>query len=220
MSRQQLSLNLLKSTINYELYKETGKIRKLKCEKSTDYIIKQFVYLRNNIKIIIKILNQLFYNIGYLPCQHTTIIQDRPELNDHNETTEYNIQIQWPNKYNKTHMCVIKGYFHYKLDIIQSDKDRYIEDTNKKIPDNLDICITMQMGILYDTILPDIYEKINQVIFIDKKPKLYQDMICNINRMMLYPKKYKIPKYLQHLIIDLHTHLRVTRVHGSAYLVE
>ena len=201
MSRQQLSLNLLKNTINYELYKETGKIRKLKCEKSTDYIIKQFVYLRNNIKIIIEILNRLFYNIGYLPCRHTTIIQDWPEFNEHHDTTEYNVHIQWPNEYNKTHMCIIKGYFHYELDII----------TNKKIPENLDICITMQMGILYDTIRPDTYEKINQVIFIDNKPKLYQDMVCNINRMMLYPKKYKIPKYLQHLIIDLHEYLNSER---------
>ena len=98
-------------------------------------------------------------------------------------------------------MCIIKGYFHYELDII----------TNKKIPENLDICITMQMGILYDTIRPDTYEKINQVIFIDNKPKLYQDMVCNINRMMLYPKKYKIPKYLQHLIIDLHEYLNSER---------
>lgn len=181
MSNRQLALNILKSTINYELYKEPDKIRKLQCEKSTDYIVKQFVYLRNDIKTIIKTLNQLFDNIGFLPSQHT----------------EYNVNIQWPNTYNKTHICTIKGYFHYESDIINLD-----------LLNNLDICITMQIGILYETDF--ISEKIDRFIYIDKHPKLYQDMVCNINRMLLYPNKYKIPKYLQDLITNIHTYFEIS----------
>lgn len=193
MSNRQLALNILKSTINYELYKEPGKIRKLQCEKSTDYIIKQFVYLRNDMKTIIMVINQLFHNAGYLPSQYNTVTL-RPIQQGN---TEYNVNIQWPNEYNKTHICTIKGYFHYELNTILPDR-----------LNNLDICITIQMGILYDNDF--ISEKIDRFIFIDQKPKLYQDMICNINRMLLYPKKYKIPRYLQDLITNIHTCLVVS----------
>ena len=200
MSNRQLAPNILKSTINYELYKDPGKIRKLKCEKSTDYIVKQFVYLRNDLKIIIRAINQLFDNIGYYPSQHITTEYDilRPMVIQQ-DNTEYNVNIQWPNEYNRTHICTIKGYFHYESDTIS------LEGLN-----NLDICITIQIGILYNGDLPDTTEKIDRFIFIDGKPKLYQDMVCNINRMMLYPKKYKIPQCLQDLITNIHTCLVIS----------
>ena len=195
MSNRQLALNILKSTINYELYKDPGKIRKLKCEKSTDYIVKQFVYLRNDIKTIIRSINQLFDNIGYYPSQHTTVTRGPIQQGN----TEYNVNIQWPNEYNKTHICTIKGYFHYESDTISLDGRN-----------NLDICITIQIGILYNADLPDTTEKIDRFIFIDGKPKLYQDMVCNINCMMLYPKKYKIPQCLRDLITNMHTCLVIS----------
>ena len=64
--------------------------------------------------------------------------------------------------------------------------------------------------ILYNADLPDTTEKIDRFIFIDGKPKLYQDMVCNINRMMLYPKKYKIPQCLRDLITNMHTCLVIS----------
>jgi len=199
MSNRQLALNTLKSTINYELYKEPGKIRELRCEKSTNYMIKKFVHLRNDIKTVMNAINKIFYNSGYSPhIPRITAIPD--EITDMSayRDTEYNVNIQWPNEYNRTHMCTIKCYYHYKSDFIAPKILRY-----------LDLCITIQIGILYDPDFvlnidfPDTSENICGFMFIDKNPKLYQDMTCNINRMML--GKHKVPRYLQDLLTELHS---------------
>jgi hypothetical protein len=198
MSNRQLALNTLKSTINYELHKDPDKIRELQCEKSTNYIIKKFVHLRNDLKTVINAVNKIFYNSGYSPYITRDNIDPTEPLY---RGTEYNVNIQWPNQYNRTHMCTIKAYYHYKADFVTSPR------ISKKY---LDICITIQIGVLYDPDyvlnmdFPDTSENICGFMFINKYPKLHQDMTCNVNLMMVKPKKYKIPRYLQDLITELH----------------
>ena len=65
--RCQLNLQTLKSTINYELYREPDKIQKLGCQQSVHFITKNFVHVRNDIKNAVNKINLLFDSNGYFP---------------------------------------------------------------------------------------------------------------------------------------------------------
>ena len=208
----QLNLETLKSTINYELYREPDKIQKLGCQQSVHFITKNFVHVRNDIKNAVNKLNLLFYSNGYFPL--STVVLDKSGGYIRRSNTKYNVYIQWPTTThdNRTNICTIKGYFYYSTNrepVIISNAVVPVQSNNGH-PHRRDIaiCLTIQLGIFYDIDFvlnePDIREYIKSTLFIDKRPKLYDDMVCNINRMLIQPKHNKPPNYLRNIIHELH----------------
>ena len=210
--RCQLNLQTLKSTINYELYREPDKIQKLGCQQSVHFITKNFVHVRNDIKNAVNKINLLFDSNGYFPL--STIVLDKSGEYIRQSNTKYNVYIQWPANMqnNRTNICTIKGYFYYSTNrepvIIHNELIPIQSNTVNQYRRDIAICLTIQLGIFYDIDFllnePDIREYIKSTLFIDKRPKLYDDMVCNINRMMIQPKHNKIPNYLRNIIHELH----------------
>ena len=223
MSRRQLDLETLKSTINYELYRDPDKIQKLGCQKSVNFITKNFVHVRNDIKNAVNKLNLIFYSNGYFPVEIIRQDESNHSGSERLSSTKYNVNIQWPTTTtrgpimstthinNKTNICTIKGYFYYstKRDPIISKECIHVPENNESTRRRyVSICLTIQLGIFYDIDFvlnePDIREYIKSTLFIDRRPKLYDDMVCNINRMLIQPKHNKTPSYLRCVIAELH----------------
>ena len=226
MSRRQLDLETLKSTINYELHRDPDKITKLGCQKSVHFITKNFVHVRNDIKNAVNKLNLIFYSNGYFPVE--IIRPDESNHLDHYEqerlsSTKYNVNIHWPTTAsygpitsmthvnNRTNICTIKGYFYYSTTsdpIISKECIHGPENNESTCRRYASICLTIQLGIFYDIDFvlnePDIREYIKSTLFIDRRPKLYDDMVCNINRMLIQSKHNKTPSYLRCVIAELH----------------
>ena len=208
----QLNLETLKSTINYELYRDPDKITKLGCQKSVHFITKNFVHVRNDIKNAVNKLNLLFYSNGYFPL--STVVFDESGEYIRQSNTKYNVSIQWPatTHDNRTNICTIKGYFYYSTNrepvIIRNTLVPVQSNTVNQYRKDIAICLTIQLGIFYDIDFVlnehDIREYIKSTLFIDRRPKLYDDMVCNINRMLIQPKHNKTPSYLRCVIAELH----------------
>ena len=216
----QLNLETLKSTINYELYREPDKIQKLGCQKSVHFITKNFVHVRNDIKNAVNKLYLIFYSNGYFPL--STVVFDESGEYIRQSNTKYNVSIQWPAtaQHNRTNICTIKGYFYYSTNrepvIIRNALIPVQNNNGHPHRRDIAICLTIQLGVFYDIdfILnrdePDIREYIKSTLFIDKRPKLYDDMVCNINRMLIQPKHNKPPSYLRNIIHELHMRFEIS----------
>ena len=208
----QLNLETLKSTINYELYRDLDKIQKLGCQQSVHFITKNFAHVRNDIKNAVNKINLLFDSNGYFPL--STIVLDKSGEYIRQSNTKYNVYIQWPAaaQNNRTNICTIKGYFYYSTNrepvIIRNAVVPVQSNNGHPHRRDIAICLTIQLGVFYDLDFvlnePNIQEYITSTLFIDKRPKLYDDMVCNINRMMIQPKHNKIPSYLRNIIHELH----------------